>query len=49
MNDVYFKKEDEKKLQMKEILEFANDKFSPYQGIAQQYLFYWKRAKDGRK
>ena len=43
MNDIYFKKKDEKKLSDKEILKFVNKKYGSYAGIAQQYLFYWKR------
>ena len=43
MNDLYIKKEDEKKVNKKEIEKVANEKFGNLAGIAQQYLFYWKR------
>ena len=43
MNELYIKKEDESKLKNKEIEEFARKKYKNLAGIAQQYLFYWKR------
>ena len=43
MNDLYIHKEDEKNVSKKEILKLANDKFGNLEGIAQQYLFYWRR------
>lgn len=43
MNDLYIKKEDENKVNKKEIEKVANEKFGNLAGIAQQYLFYWKR------
>lgn len=43
MNDLYIHKEDEKNVSKKEILKLANDKFGKLEGIAQQYLFYWRR------
>ncbi len=43
MNDLYIHKEDEKNVSKKEILQLANDKFGNLEGIAQQYLFYWRR------
>lgn len=43
MNDLYIKKEDETKVNKKEIEELAKTKYKNLAGIAQQYLFYWKR------
>ena len=43
MNDLYIHKEDEKNVSKKEILKLANEKFGDLEGIAQQYLFYWRR------
>ena len=43
MNELYIKNEDEKKVSKKEIMQIANEKFGKLEGIAQQYLFYWKR------
>ena len=43
MNDLYIHKNDEKKVSKKEILSLANNKFGNLEGIAQQYLFYWRR------
>ena len=43
MNDLYIKQEDEKKVSKKQIEKLANDKFGDLAGIAQQYLFYWRR------
>ena len=43
MNELYIKKEDENKVNKKEIEKVANEKFGNLAGIAQQYLFYWKR------
>ena len=43
MNDLYIKNEDETKVNKKEIEELAKTKYSKLAGIAQQYLFYWKR------
>lgn len=46
MNELYIKNEDENKVNKKQILCIANEKFGDLCGIAQQYLFYWKRGKD---
>lgn len=46
MNDLYIKNEDEKKVSKKQILEIADKKYGNLAGIAQQYLFYWRREKD---
>ena len=43
MNELYIKLNDESKVNKKEILELANKKYSNLAGLAQQYLFYWKR------
>ena len=43
MNELYIKNKDESKVSKKEIMKIANDKFGDLEGLAQQYLFYWKR------
>ena len=43
MNELYIKNEDENKVSKKEIMKLAEQKFGSIQGLAQQYLFYWKR------
>ena len=43
MNDLYIKNEDETKVNKNEIIKLANEKFGALEGLAQQYLFYWKR------
>ena len=43
MNDLYIKQEDETKVSKKEIERLAKEKYGNLEGIAQQYLFYWKR------
>ena len=43
MNDLYIKNEDENKVSKKQILNLANEKYGNLAGIAQQYLFYWRR------
>lgn len=43
MNDLYIKKDDESKVSKNEILKLAKDKFGSLSGVAQQYLFYWRR------
>ena len=43
MNDLYIHNEDEEKVNKKELQKLAEDKFLGLSGIAQQYLFYWKR------
>ena len=49
MNDIYFKKKDEKKLTNDEIIKFINRRYGKYSGIVQQYLFYWKRETYAKK
>ncbi len=43
MNELYIHNKDENKVSKKEIEKIANEKFGDYKGLAQQYLFYWKR------
>ena len=43
MNELYIKNEDETKVSKKEIMNIAKEKFGNLEGLAQQYLFYWKR------
>lgn len=43
MNDLYIKNKDESKVNKKEIEKLAKEKYGNLEGIAQQYLFYWKR------
>ena len=43
INELYIKNEDENKVNKKEIERVATEKFGNLAGIAQQYLFYWKR------
>lgn len=43
MNELYIHEEDEKKVNKKDIKKLADEKFGSLEGIAQQYLFYWKR------
>lgn len=44
MNELYIKNEDETKTNKKEIEELAKTKYGNLAGIAQQYLFYWRRG-----
>ncbi len=46
MNELYIKEENEEKVSKKKIEKLAKDKFGPLAGLAQQYLFYWRREKD---
>lgn len=43
MNELYIKNEDENKVKPKQIEEIALQKFGSLAGMAQQYLYYWKR------
>ena len=43
MNDLYIKNEDETKVSKKQIEKIAVEKFGDLAGLAQQYLFYWRR------
>ena len=46
MNDLYIHSEDENKVNKKEVLKIAKEKFGDLSGLAQQYLFYWKREEN---
>lgn len=43
MNELYIKKEDETKVKKEQIQKIAKKHFGEIAGLAQQYLFYWKR------
>ena len=43
MNDLYIHNSQEEKVKKKEIEKLAKRKYGELAGIAQQYLFYWKR------
>ncbi len=43
MNDLYIKNEDETKVSKTQIEKIAQKKFGNLAGLAQQYLFYWRR------
>lgn len=43
MNELYIKAEDETKVNKKEISKIAEEKYKGLAGIAQQYLFYWRK------
>ena len=43
INDLYIKNEDETKVNKTDIENLAKQKYGNLAGIAQQYLFYWKR------
>ena len=43
MNELYIKNDDETKVNKKEIEKLAKEKYGNVEGLAQQYLFYWKR------
>lgn len=45
MNELYIKELDEKKVSKIKIEKIANEKFGNIAGLAQQYLFYWRREK----
>ncbi len=45
MNDLYIKQQDEAKVSKKQIEKIATEKFGDLAGMAQQYLFYWRREK----
>ena len=44
MNDLYIKKLDETKVSKTELQELARNKYGKLAGLAQQYLFYWRRS-----
>ena len=43
MNDLYIKEDDETKVSRVKIEKLAEEKFGDLKGLAQQYLFYWRR------
>lgn len=43
MNDLYIQQPDETKVSKKQIEKIATEKFGDLAGLAQQYLFYWRR------
>lgn len=43
MNELYIKREDETKVKKQEIENLAKERYGVLAGLAQQYLFYWKR------
>lgn len=43
MTELYFNKDKKIEVNNKKILEFAQKKFGNLAGLAQQYLFYWRR------
>lgn len=43
MNDLYIKNSDETRVNKKDIEKLAQEKFGNLAGLAQQYLFYWRR------
>ena len=43
MNDLYIHNENEEKVNKKQIEKIAQEKFGDLAGLAQQYLFYWRR------
>lgn len=43
MNELYIKEEDENKVSKKLLQNLAKEKYAELAGLAQQYLFYWKR------
>lgn len=43
MNELYIQQVDETKISKKQIQKIATEKFGDLAGLAQQYLFYWKR------
>lgn len=45
MNDLYIKEPDETKVSKVKIEKLAEEKFGKFKGLAQQYLFYWRREK----
>ena len=44
MNDLYIKNENEEKVSKVQIEKLAKEKYGNLAGIAQQYLFYWRRG-----
>lgn len=49
MNELYLHHSDEKKVRNIEIEKIAHEKFGTLAGLAQQYLFYWRREEEKNK
>ena len=49
MNELYVKNPKEEKVSKAEIEKIATEKYGSLAGLAQQYLFYWKREEKNRK
>lgn len=49
MNDLYLKQPDETKISKKQIQQMATDKFGNLAGLAQQYLYYWRREENSKE
>ena len=43
MNELYIHNKNENKVSKKQIENLAEEKFGELEGLAQQYLFYWRR------
>ena len=41
--ELYIKEQDESKINRNKIEKIAREKFGDLAGLAQQYLFYWRR------
>ncbi|MCR5186471.1 MAG: 8-oxoguanine DNA glycosylase [Clostridia bacterium] len=46
MNDLYIHCDEESRVSKREINRIADEKYGEIKGLAQQYLFYWKREED---
>jgi len=46
MNDLYIHCTEEDRVNKREILKLADEKYGRIKGLAQQYLFYWKREEN---
>lgn len=46
MNDLYFHQPQEENVSQKQIQALAQEKFGSLAGLAQQYLFYWRRENE---
>ena len=44
MNELYLNEPDESKISKKKIEKLSEEKFGDIRGLAQQYLFYWRRS-----
>lgn len=44
INELYIHNEDENKVNKKQVYKIAQEKFGNIAGIAQQYLYFWKRS-----